>query len=155
MAQLGERFWSKVNKSGPSDCWEWTAGKNKQGYGRYQTGYDNARLAHRLAYEERRGPIPEGLCVCHDCDNPICVNPAHLWVGTRAQNNKDMTEKKRRRGSTLKGEDCYQAKHTAEQVLAIRADYANGMKGKALAAKYGVDVRWANAVVYRMSWKHL
>ena len=92
MNQLGKRFWSKVNKT--DGCWEWTAYLNKQGYGRYGIG-SNVYRAHRLAFEEAYGPIPEGMFVCHKCDNPSCVRPDHLFLGTNSDNLKDCSAKGR------------------------------------------------------------
>ncbi len=81
-ASIQERFWSKVNKSGPfwngTPCWEWTAGKDKDGYGRFSLKHGVGMLAHRLAYEWAKGPIPDGLQPDHLCRNPSCVNPEHL-----------------------------------------------------------------------------
>lgn len=91
---LVSRFWEKVSKRGPiimdSSCWEWTAYRLPHGYGLF-----DRRLAHRISWELSRGPIPEGLCVCHKCDHPPCVNPDHLFVGTMADNMRDRSTKGR------------------------------------------------------------
>lgn len=88
-------FWSCVDKSGGDDaCWIWTRGKLPKGYGRFNADGKDV-LAHRFAYEKLIGEIPDGLHVCHHCDNPSCVNPKHLFVGTRSDNMQDMWEKKR------------------------------------------------------------
>lgn len=91
---LVARFWSKVNKS--DNCWEWRAGRNTKGYGVFNM--ENApRLAHRVAYEMLCGKIPAGLFLCHHCDNPACVRPDHMFIGTASDNNWDMVRKGRGR----------------------------------------------------------
>lgn len=89
-----ERFWAKVDRRGPDDCWEWTAGCNRKGYGKFSL--DGAtRQSHRISWELANGQIPEGLCVLHRCDNPPCCNPAHLFLGTHADNHADRSLKGR------------------------------------------------------------
>lgn len=94
-----ERFESKFDKG--DGCWVWKAHKNKNGYGQFgvmlegRNGYMVNRYAHRVSWMLYRGEIPEGLCVCHSCDNPSCVNPDHLFLGTRKDNTQDMINKGR------------------------------------------------------------
>ncbi len=109
-------FDSKVDKSG--ECWLWLGGRNKYGYGIFFKPGEQRVRAHRYAYERVHGPIPAGLVVLHTCDNPACVNPAHLQVGTRDDNNKDSVLKKRNAFGIKNGHTIL----TAEQVSAIRAD---------------------------------
>ena len=102
--ELSDRLWSRVDTGGEDvECWEWTGARSPAGYGRIKG--DNGTLqAHRVAYELTHGPIPDGLFVMHSCDNPPCCNPAHLSVGTNADNVHDSMRKGRARsGSRFAG----------------------------------------------------
>ena len=88
------RFWNKVTTKGSDECWEWQAGLNPDGYGRVSLGY-RMYSAHRVSYFLKHQKDPGDLCVCHSCDNPKCVNPNHLWLGTFGDDMRDMTKKER------------------------------------------------------------
>jgi hypothetical protein len=143
-----ERFMEKVDFSG--DCYEWTANRNPH-YGQF---WDGERFvgAHRWAYETFVGPVPEGLHVLHTCDNRGCVNPDHLWVGTPQDNMDDMARKGRRVRAGAAGEAHPNAKLTAADVVAIRADKRTN---KAVAADYGVTWYNVNAIRRRVAWAHV
>jgi hypothetical protein len=86
------RFWRNVDKRGPDECWPWQSSTNQWGYGTASLA-GRPKLAHRIAWELAYGAIPVGICVLHRCDTPGCCNPAHLWLGTRKDNMRDMLRK--------------------------------------------------------------
>jgi len=89
-----QRLLKKMKINDTTGCWEWQGGKNNIGYGLIRDG-DKMRSTHRVSYEMYKGLIPKGMNVCHECDNPICVNPDHLWLGTMKDNIRDMMNKGR------------------------------------------------------------
>lgn len=92
---IDQRFWPKVKKRGPDDCWLWTARKGTHGYGMISSPGHGMLFAHRVCFAIHNGPIPSGLVVLHSCDTPACVNPAHLRLGTQGDNLRDMSAKGR------------------------------------------------------------
>ena len=159
MSSIQERFWAKVDRTTtPDGCWLWTASKTKGGYGQFNMprngGVHAIATAHRYSYTLAKGPIPPGMDVCHACDVRHCVNPAHLWVGTRGDNMRDCSSKGRvvvKRGETNKS-----AKLTAEQVIALRATYAaGGVSHKDLAIVYGVNKATICRILSGKKWAHL
>lgn len=147
---LQERFSSKVRPE-PNGCWRWTASFLTTGYGQLNI---NGRpvAAHRVSYILCNGPIPKGMDVCHRCDNRWCVNPSHLWLGTRKENLQDMWAKGRGNTPGLQGEKHHQAKLTEEIVHEIRC---SPLKGVELAAKYGVTKTTISDIRNRRSWTHI
>jgi len=156
---LEERFSDCTNKTGT--CWLWT-GSTVKSYGRI-TYKGKTYRAHRLSYELHKGPIPEGLKVCHSCDNPPCVNPEHLWLGTDTENIKDRDMKRRTaNGSKISNS----VKLTEYDVLSMRDIWdrkgssllpgqRGGLNYSTLGRMFGVSNQQARSIVLRKSWKHL
>lgn len=115
-------FWQRMDRSGgPDACWIWLDRVDKDGYGKFACDGSRNKRAHRLAWEFTNGPIPPGLCVCHNCpdgDNPSCCNPRHLWLGTNVQNTADRQAKGRHWARA--GAENGAARLTWEQVQEIR-----------------------------------
>jgi hypothetical protein len=112
---VSERFWRKVNKGSSYECWIWIAHKNKKGYGNFDANSKKhkSKLAPRISWELTHGDIPVGMCVLHKCDNPACVNPSHLYLGTQRENTNDFERKillfernKKRNGKTQRKRRC-------------------------------------------------
>lgn len=151
-----ERFLAKFTNAGPDDCWEWTASQNGAGYGFFWSLEERRKvLAHRYSYEFFVGPIPSGGLILHSCDNPACVNPAHLRVGTYKQNVEDMDIRGRRVTAPMPGSKNPQAKLTDTQVIALRRDYISGVPRDVLSTRYGVSVESLSDYTSGRSWKHL
>ena len=172
------RFWEKVSLDAPDVCWLWLgcrfAGKQ---YGVFRYQYKNWR-AHRFAYAITHGDIPEGLLVCHACDNPACCNPDHLLLGTNANNSEDMVT----RGRSLKGIDIVPPERRArgdksgarlhpermprgerhghsklsdDIVRSIRLRHAAGESQQSIASSIGIHQTAVSRVVLRQTWKHI
>lgn len=147
-----QRFWSKVDKRGDGECWEWTANRHQKGYGTMRVERKVLK-AHRISYELHHGPVPDGLHVLHRCDNPPCVNPAHLWAGTNAENVADKEAKGR--GGQPKGSKHHGATLTEEQVIMMRRLHEGGMKQKDLVTQFGVEKSRVSAIIRRRIWRHV
>lgn len=148
-----DRFHARLNPPSDSDvCWPWPGSRTAAGYGTFRSG-DMTVLTHRMAWECANGPIPDGMRVCHSCDNPPCCNPSHLFIGTAADNTADMMVKGRHRCPV--GEDTHRAVLTERQVLDIRAEYAaGGISYRLLASRYGVGETTIRNAISRKSWRH-
>lgn len=144
-------FWNHVDKSsGPNNCWRWTKQIDALGYGRvavptanYKYRGDNV-LTHRHAWTLIHGPIPKGMHILHSCDNPACCNPAHLFIGTHADNMRDRN---------LKGRQY--SKITEAEVRKIRSSHAQGIYQTTLAKLYGLHVTQISLICRRKVWKHV
>lgn len=157
------RFWSKVQKT--EGCWLWTAARFHNGYGAFR--YEGGQWrAHRVAYTWLVGPIPDGMEVCHMCDNPACVRPDHLFLGTRKENAEDMVAKERaavgdKNASRLhpdrlrRGEAHGRAKVTEQQVREIRKLAAQGVPHRAIAAQFGLTSTPVLDIIHRKHWAHV
>ena len=146
-----ERFEEKIGDPDNNGCWPWLAKQIQAGYGQLRVG-DKLLLAHRVSWELYRGPIPEGMNVCHACDNPNCVNPEHLFIGTLAENIQDSVRKGRCAAIRRRGEKSVSAKLTNDDVLAIRASTD---AHHVVAARFGISR--GNVVHIRRydSWWHI
>ena len=160
LQDVKKRFEAKFVRLGVDECWEWTASKLPKGYGRFGVvrGVSSMTVAHRVAYVMYVGPLPKlpgwhGACVLHRCDNPGCVNPAHLFIGTQKDNLNDMDAKHRRvvvhpqPGVAMK-----HAKLNVEQVRAIRDDLRNNCQ---IGREYGLSDTHVSYIKKRRVWKNV
>ena len=158
-----ERFWSKVKKT--AACWEWVGCRNKTGYGLFRLE-GRSRLAHRVSWLLNGGLIPGRLFVCHRCDNPACVRPSHLFLGSQSDNMGDA----KRKGRMASGEKSsmrlhpdriargvrrWNAKLTDKSVLEIRQAAGSGVAFKKLASRFHVHQSQISRIVAGKRWKHV
>ena len=154
------RFYTKISIG--NNCWEWKGYLNRRykGYGRIKIN-GRTEQAHRVMWTLVYGEIPEGMVVCHKCDNSICVRPDHLFIGTQYDNVQDAISKGR--DNCTRGEGHYRSKLSRNKVLAIRKDYSSLDRDKYqvqefvdwCAQKYEVKFETIEAVIYGKTWKHI
>lgn len=150
-----QRFWSKVDKRGPDECWPWTAAIGNHGYGVMGIG-TRTHTAHRISYIIANGGIPHagghhGGVVMHTCDNRACCNPNHLIAADQKTNLRDMFQKGRR-GRAARGTECRTNKLRDDDVREIRSRYTRGLGGE-LAREFGVSVSQIHSIIKNKSWK--
>lgn len=154
MKSVEDRFWEKVRKS--EGCWMWGGRLSRANRGRfYFEGKD--WFAHRVSWMiTNHEDIPDGMCVCHHCDNPACVRPDHLFIGTQKDNMRDMWKKKRHpiptRTPHPKGEECSWSKLKRHDVLNIIDLCRGGLSRRKVASKFGVDYGLINQIMSGRSW---
>lgn len=148
------KFWARVDRGEPDECWEWQACRHRFGHGQVAVpagimGERRVHYAHRVAYYLTNGPIPDGLYVCHSCDNPSCCNPAHLVAGTQARNMRDMSERGRARSEQPR------AILNENQVRDIRRRRAGGERCCDLAREYGVSYTCVSLTSRGLKWRNV
>lgn len=143
---FADRFWAKVRKG--EGCWEWTATRIRSGYGHVRVGR-RLSLAHRVSWEIHFGAIPDGLCVLHHCDNPPCVRPDHLFLGTVADNSADMVVK----GRQCRGEHRPAARLAADDVACARALNRAGASQHSLARAFGISHTSMRRALLGTKWR--
>lgn len=158
-----ERFWAKVRKGEPDECWEWQAGKCPFGYGFFFDGVGDRR-AHRYSWVLQNGPIEGGLFVLHRCDNPPCVNPRHLFLGTHQDNSDDKMAKGRGGHPSgdltppetrARGERHGRARITSADAAEIRGLYRDGATPTSLSKRYGLGRSTINHILKGHTWVHV
>lgn len=153
-AALVQRFMTKFAKGLGDACWEWQAAKTSRGYGKIGAGGKRGKtlLAHRLSYRIHLGEIPEGLQVCHKCDNRACVNPDHLFLGTNSDNVQDMISKGRFVSYDMNGEKNPSAKLSAQQAETIKLRLKSGECRRKIAADFGVSYSLIGEIARGKLW---
>ena len=147
-----ERFWKYVVKT--DSCWLWSGYNDRNGYGKFTLRWKKMMPAHRASWMLHHGDIPDGMVICHNCpggDNPGCVNPAHLFLGTLNDNNQDMLKK----GRYSKGTNVPAAKLTDAHVREILFLRAQGINNRELAKRYAVHEGTIGRIIRRLHWKHV
>ncbi len=155
MANKAKKLINRFNKKiivSDSGCWDWIGAVDAKGYGRFFLGGETKR-AHRASYIMHRGIIPDGQIVMHRCDNPGCVNPEHLFVGTYSDNANDMHSKGR--GNNPRGERHFNSRLKCSQIPTIRTMSSRGDTAKSIADKFKVSSGAIRNVLKGRTWKHV
>jgi hypothetical protein len=156
-SSLEERFWSKVDKAGPDDCWPWNRSRFPSGYGQFKLHPgESPQKASRMAWTLTFGSIPDGLLVCHRCDNPPCCNPRHLFLGTHADNNADKITKGRhpQRKPEFVADLVHRVRKLSDEEIAeARRLRATGVAFRAIAARFGVHHTTIVRLVIGKTWR--
>lgn len=153
---LPDRFWAKVEKG--DFCWSWTAVRNSDGYGHIKVGKRMMKATHVSLYLATGEWVPDGMMACHHCDNPCCVNPAHLFVGDARANNQDRHRKGRTVLQGYKRKTFYRGAANASASLTengVRDIRSSAEAGPVLAERYGVSTKTISRVRRRESWAHV
>ena len=151
--KIWKRLWSQTKVMGEDECWEWFGNRNSDGYGRIWV-YERLESAHRMSWRFLKGNIPANACVLHSCDNPPCVNPAHLFLGTQQDNANDRETKGR--GNQSIGEKNGNSKLISKDVLKIRAIYSDGLTSqRKLAKMFKISKSTVGYMLSRSNWKHI
>lgn len=154
-----ERFWEKVDKTEDEECWNWIANKDLRGYGKIRlnrSGVHYNEFAHRFSFViHSKNPIPCGLWVLHRCDNPSCVNPSHLFLGTPKDNTQDMFKKGRNGYTGLRGTVHHKAKFSETDIADIRLRLAKKESCRSIAISYGVSRPCIQDIKSGDTWKHV
>lgn len=156
---MSERFWSKVDRRGPDECWPWMAARLPLGYGRFRVSKPRRLVpSHRFAWELENGPMPDGTLACHTCDNPCCCNPRHIYAGTPLSNMQDM----HRRGRAKCGQGSPRgsahpcAKLAEADIDLIRmAVETLPVTQLDVARAWGVSPNLICAIMKRRAWAHV
>ena len=138
-----DRFWSYVKKGNSDECWPWLGSLDSHGYGKIHVYNDITLLAHRVSWELAYGSIPTGLCVLHHCDNPRCVNPDHLFLGTHEDNARDRESKHRGNHGRLTPQDVLEIYALSNQAC---------MPQREIGLRYGIDGNTVSDIKLGITW---
>lgn len=151
-----QRFWNRVDVRGPNECWVWLGSVcgSKSIYGNVAY-HGRLQKSHRVAYELMHGLIPKGMCACHHCDNRLCCNPSHIFIGTQKDNVRDMMQKGRDGHGVLRGEESPVSKYTSRQAMQVKRLRLKGVSQKQIAVRTGVSKTAVGAICQGRVWRHV